>query len=260
MQRTNDGKVDLEFVFFRDGDQRHPHEGEFNKAGYLIDRTRVLHLQGNRLVKTQIGRLKVFSPKVIAMSLDGAVGQAVHECLVAEPLDPRRFGYAMNALTALDWKYFTHPAPPLPAPALTLEEYWVRWDSFWALAKPADLVFTFDSSSRMSRIISWVDRGPWSHSAMYSGQGTVIEATTSGCVERPIDVYKRPQFRLGLYRYRDVNPELAVAGMRTTIGAGYNYWGALRAGVGKYLNLLERGAGTPNDLIAVPGVEQVSYI
>jgi hypothetical protein len=48
--------------------------------------------------------------------------------------------------------------------------------------------------------------------------------------------------------------------MRAKIGAGYNYWGALRAGVGKYFNLWERGAGTPNDLVAVPGVEHVSYI
>jgi uncharacterized protein YycO len=95
---------------------------------------------------------------------------------------------------------------------------------------------------------------------MYSGQGTVVEATTSGVVERPIEVYKNPQIRLGLYRYRSVEPEQAVARMRAKIGAGYNYWGALRAGVGKYFNLWERGAGTPNDLVAVPGVEHVSYI
>lgn len=260
MQPNNDGKVVLEFVFFRDGDRRHRHDGEFNKAGYVVDGTHALHLQGNRLVKTQLGRLKVFSPEVIPMSLDGAVGQAMHEFFTVEPLDPRHFGFGMNALTAQDWRYFTHPAPPLPEPASMPEEHSARWETFWALAKPADLVCTFDSSSRMSRLISWVDRGQWSHTAMYSGQGTVVEATTSGCVERPIEVYKELQIRLGLYRYRNVDPAHAVAGMRAKIGAGYNYWGALRAGVGKFLNLWERGALTPNDLIAVPGVEHVSYI
>ncbi len=260
MVSKDDGKVEVEFVFFRDRDRRHQEDGKFNKAGYVVGGTHVIHLQGNHLVKTQLGLLKEFSPEVTRIPLDAAVGQAVHEFFIAVPLDPRRFGYAMNALITQDWKYFTHPAPPLPKPAFTLEQHSARWDSFWALPHPGDLVCTFDSTSRISRLISWVDRGPWSHTAMYSGQGTVIEAITSGCVERPIEVYRKPQFRLGLYRYRDVDPERAVARMRAGIGAGYNYWGALRAGVGKYFNLWERGPGTPNDLIATPGIQHISYV
>ena len=95
---------------------------------------------------------------------------------------------------------------------------------------------------------------------MYSGQGTIIESITSGCVERPIEVYRKPQFRLGLFRYRDTDPERAVASMRKKKGSRYNYWGALQAGAGKYFNLWDRGAGTPNDMIAVPGVHHIAYV
>lgn len=58
-----------------------------------------------------------------------------------------------------------------------------------ASIRTGDLLFTFDTESLTSKLISFFDRGPWSHCGMCSGEGTIIEATTAGVVERPIEVY-----------------------------------------------------------------------
>ena len=52
-----------------------------------------------------------------------------------------------------------------------------------------DMLCVFDTKNVFSWVISKVDRGPWSHTAICTGEGTVLEAITTGVCERPLDVY-----------------------------------------------------------------------
>jgi cell wall-associated NlpC family hydrolase len=53
-----------------------------------------------------------------------------------------------------------------------------------------DGIFTFDTQSTLSHIITHFDQGTWSHSATYVGDGKVVEAIGEGVLERPIESYR----------------------------------------------------------------------
>jgi hypothetical protein len=128
-------------------------------------------------------------------------------------------------------------------------------------AKPYDLLLTFDPSSHMSRLISWVDSGPWSHSAVLLKSGKVFEAVTSGVRVIDLEHYLRQPYRLGLYRLDPPppDPEEMEAFALSTIGDRYAYRKAFVAGTKRFFRFRRR-PNLPNDLALVPGVSLVCRI
>ena len=77
---------------------------------------------------------------------------------------------------------------PIKLPILRplMHEEWARrWQELPSILRKLDIIQVFDGTSPVSRLIAAVDRGTWSHTAGYSGEGKVIEAITSGVTERP---------------------------------------------------------------------------
>jgi hypothetical protein len=118
--------------------------------------------------------------------------------------------------------------------AITAEERAVRWRKLVAILAPGDVVATFDSTSRLSRVIALVDGGPWSHTGLYVGDGRIAEALTRGVIERGIESYQSERYRLGVYRPLGLTAEGAariIAVARSGLGAAYNYMGVARVGL-----------------------------
>lgn len=100
------------------------------------------------------------------------------------------------------------------------------------LARPADFIFTFDRSSGLSRLIRKSDRCMWSHVAMVSDSGTLIESTTSGVVESPFSRLTDDHLEVGLYRHNAMSNDSqakVVEAARKSIGIkGYNWYVVVR--------------------------------
>jgi len=72
--------------------------------------------------------------------------------------------------------------------------------------QPGDTIFIYDTSSIISNIIARFDNGSWSHVGIYVGEGKLCEAITSGVIKRSLSVYKKPNIRIGAYRFPDMKP------------------------------------------------------
>jgi uncharacterized protein YycO len=118
---------------------------------------------------------------------------------------------------------------PIKVPILTpitAEEHEARWNRMVKLLQKGDGIFTFDTKSPSSRVITYLDQGTWSHIATYAGNGQICEAIPSGVVERSIEAYRDSRYRLGVYRVPGASLEqidaLVKAG-RSQVGKRYNF-------------------------------------
>ena len=120
---------------------------------------------------------------------------------------------------------------------------------------PGDLLFAYNTKNLISRVIKLVDRGTWSHVALFTGNGLLCEAGTAGVQERSIEAYHSTSYRLGIYRPQNMQSEIReaiVARGRTQIGCSYNYYGVLRLGAMRLLGIRRRNNAprnlSPNDI------------
>jgi hypothetical protein len=107
---------------------------------------------------------------------------------------------------------------------------------------------------------------------MYVGNGHITEAITSGVVERNIEAYRFPRYRLGVCRPINATPDQLdriIAFVRSQVGKKYNYRGMLRLAIIKILKirfkyaehsfLHPRDSG-PNEIPMRPGMKLIFTI
>jgi hypothetical protein len=129
-----------------------------------------------------------------------------------------------------------------------------------------DFIFTLDSKSATSRIIAYLDQGTWSHTGFYCGNGLISEAIFPRVVERSIEAYHHPRYRIGVYRQpssTSLNAERMASFNRSQLGKRYNVLGALALGVRLSFGIWSSGKPahtTPNILITRAGLELVALI
>jgi hypothetical protein len=132
------------------------------------------------------------------------------------------------------------------------EDYEEAWQRLIGSLQPRDAIFTFDRRSFLSRAIAKFTHGPFSHCAVYAGDGIIHEIVTSGTRMVDIEVYKGRGYRVAAYRHYGRAPntiEEMLDGMRRTDGRpGYSYFGALLAGI-KAFRGHHADAMAPNSLI-----------
>ncbi len=105
-------------------------------------------------------------------------------------------------------------------------------------ASPGDIIFTALPRVYLSRFISRLDSGAWSHVLVVSGDGKVVDAQIDGVTEQDINGYLTGIHRFALCRMHIPNcssarrtwmREITIRGERGRIGQSYNWLGALRA-------------------------------
>jgi hypothetical protein len=149
--------------------------------------------------------------------------------------------------------YFDNPIKlPILEP-ISSEEWERRWGKFVSLLLPGDFIQLTDTSSFIGRMIAKYDQGSWSHTATYVGNGYVCEAIpVAGVVVRPLDVYRAPNYRLGIYRM-DHTPESLeefIGFSLSKVGGGYSYRQAISLAFRKLLGLkVIPPVVSPNDMV-----------
>ncbi len=140
----------------------------------------------------------------------------------------------------------------------------MAWNRFVESLEPHDHLLTFDRESLLSKIIAVVTLGPFSHIAHYIGDGNIWEVVTSGTRIAPLETYKGRRYRVAAYRnygHSFITEEEAMAIYQKTAGRpGYNYIGALKAGVRTFLGDRKLSPTTPNGIIlagALTFIDQV---
>lgn len=118
----------------------------------------------------------------------------------------------------------------------TSEEQFASVDRLMQEALPADLLFSFDRSSGIHRLIRSVDKGMWAHVAMISNRNTICESTTSGISESDPTSMHDANFDVGLYRMLAVDGETRAKiteELQAKVGSqGYGWSTLLRCDVG----------------------------
>lgn len=148
------------------------------------------------------------------------------------------------------------------------EQFEAAWEVFRSCLQPADAIYTFDSESRISRLIAWATDGAWSHVAAHVGDGEIWESVTSGIRHCSIDVYKKRRYWVAAYRHIDaVEKPRSKAEIVEAVAKGnsrfrlnsYNYRGALKFGWKAFRGDHSHGL-TPNSGILLGNLALVAHV
>lgn len=121
----------------------------------------------------------------------------------------------------------------------------------------SDILMTFNQASRASRLIAWLDSGPWSHVAMIGSGNMVMEATPPKVRSVGIETYLKWPHRLALLRLATpltgVQADALEDFHKTQIGMPYAYAKASLTMLRKLLHL-PTSVPLPNELAASPSL------
>ena len=245
---------------FRDHDPWHkPDDTGMNKVGFVTDADNVIYPLRMKLVERPlktVSRRKLF--RVYERQSSSELTQRIRSFFENNAPNPLLFNRAVGALIKPGGESFFDDPIKLPRlQPISREEWEARWNTFVLLPKPGDLIQVFDSESTISTLIARFDNGTWSHSASYVGDGRICESITSGVVERAIESYKAPRYRLGLYRapgLTDSQAESLCSRSRSQVDKPYA-WGkvtalALRKLLGIAIPFGVPRYTSPNDMVA----------
>jgi hypothetical protein len=249
----------MNVVLFRDRDKSYKIDSTgFNKTGVVTSNGLVVFPNG-RKVKTEKFEKTSKCPHLLRRLETDVKLQKIDQFFFKNFQSPNLFNMGLNAVVENDLEYFSSP---IKLPLLNKESLLVKeasWRRLCTLVQVSDFLCTFNSHSVTSKIITNIDQGPGSHIAMCTGEGTIVEVITEGVVEKPLSVYEGPEFHVGLYRTNNPEKEQSVEMMRSRIGNGYNYKGAMLAGTQKFFKA-KRYAPTPADFIISSRAELLCYI
>jgi hypothetical protein len=118
----------------------------------------------------------------------------------------------------------------LEAQGFFLADAWSAY-KLTGLVRDGDILFSQPRRAFASWIVMYFQGGPCSHVGTLTAEGTVLEAITSGVVERPVSVYFDGMHYLCIKRLRGIDDDRArkaVSWMRSQIGCRYA-WGKVMA-------------------------------
>jgi hypothetical protein len=189
------------FALFRDFDPCYRVDATgYNKIGYVCNDRTVVYPRFCGITKSDLKQIAKKKHRLIYMPFEQYhVKTGFRNNVGNIELFYIGINAIKNAIINNDYSYFDNPIKLPLLSQISSEEFKFRWDQLSNLLLPGDILMTFDSRSVISRVIAMVDHGTWSHSALYIGDGRICEAITAGVVERSIDAYRFPRFRIGVY-------------------------------------------------------------
>jgi hypothetical protein len=260
-------------VFFKEwGDPWHRTDDTgFNKTGYVTETGMVIYPRRSRIARTTIEAVKEKSHRLVDLSNHPCATQ-IEAVFINNVINTALYVTAMEQIGHPRARFWDNPVKiPILSP-ISAEEHEARWSKMLRILKKGDGIFTVDTKSIASRLITHLDQGTWSHVGQYVGNGKIVEAMTAGVVERSIEEYHHHRYRLGVYRLPDASTEQIesiIAAMRSRIGDRYSYRKVLLLGIRLALGIwpsLEQGASllarhaTPNRIITVAGYDLTEVV
>jgi hypothetical protein len=247
---------DVRLIIFRDFDRlwyRLDDTG-FNKIGYVTQHGTVVHPRWNRgLTQSSLDSILRRPHKQLAVSATESQAKNIETFFADNVPSIELFEAGIIALKDGLLSYFDNPIrlPKLEdINGVIFEE---RWKILRAMLHLGDVIFAIDTKNIISRLIARFDHGSWSHVGLCSGESKITEAIPIGVVERSIEAYHNPRYRLGLYRRLDLDQAEqlnVVSAMKSKIDARYNFRGVIYLAIHKLLGIRPHGEGSygPNDL------------
>ncbi len=262
-------------VFFMDAKNQIPEQRcGYSQFGIVHEKGKVIYVRKTKyrrkIVVSKLsdidGDSKIYSHR------DSLLSANIARFFNVNLMNPRMFDLAIYKIKN-DESFFDDPLL-MPKYKHNIDEQYFteKWRIIGQKLKPADLIFTYDSSSILSKIIKFMDNGLWSHVANYTGDGTVCEAISPRTTERPLSVYKQMNYRIGVYRWhKELSDEARnkiVDNLRSDLGLPYGYITLFKLG---WLRLLNRNKFlfegdfdpdkvTPNDLIYSGNYRLVEFV
>lgn len=225
----------LKLILFKDrGDLWHTTDATgFNKTGFVTQRGNVIYPRRSRIAKKPIEAI-IRKPHRLIEIPNHPRAQQIEIFFLNNLINTRLYVKAIHEIANPNSPFWDNPVKvPILGP-VTAAEHQVRWSRMLGSLQKGDMIFTLDTKSFGSRLIAYLDQGTWSHVGTYTGNGQIAEAITPRVVERSIEAYRHPRFRLGVYRLRGASPsqiETMIAFMRSQVGARYSYRKALLLGI-----------------------------
>jgi hypothetical protein len=208
-------------------------ETGFNKTGFVTERGIVFHPRRSRIAKTPIEAITRKPHRFIEIQ-NHSRAQQIETFFSENLINTRLYVQAIREIANANSSFWDNPVKAPILRAITPAEYEVRWSRMLGSLQSGDMIFTLDAKSFGSRLIAYLDQSTWSHVGTYTGNGRIVEAITSGVVERSIEAYHHPRFRLGVYRPKGASAsqiETMIALVRSNAGARYSYRKALFLGI-----------------------------
>lgn len=253
---NSDAGGDVRLVIFKDFDRlwyRLDDTG-FNKIGYVTEHGTVVHPRWNRgLTQSSLDSILRRPHKQLAVSATESQEKNIETFFADNVPSIELFEAGIIALKDGLLSYFDNPIrlPKLEhIDDVIFEE---RWKTLRAMLHLGDVIFAIDTKNIISRLIARFDHGSWSHVGLYSEESKITEAIPIGVVERSIEAYHKPRYRLGVYRRLDLDQAHqlnVVSAMKSKIGARYNFRGVIYLAIHKLLGIRPHGEGShgPNGL------------
>ena len=244
-----------------------PDESGCNQIGVLLANKKIHFVRKRRVMEMGLAQLN--SSRLSALPFKSSeFARSFLEYFERNKGNRHLFTAGLKALSAENEAFFSSPTiMPQFKRYGSYKEYEEAWNNLMPQLKKADLLCTFDEKSLISRFIARLDKGKWSHSATYMGNGQIIEAIAQGIVKRDITAYKSKHIHIGIYRRFDMTPQLAEAMIQellSHIGKGYSYkkaiWLGLRIVLGLQLDASKPQDVTPNGLVYSGEVRLIAYI
>lgn len=253
------------FILFEDKKYKEPLGAiGANQTGVLLQHSRVLFCRNNRMINVPYKKIAPYI-KVIVAHENKDLLPAIARYFEANKKNHYLFILGLEALKSNKHeKIINATVLPILKPFPSSKQYEDRWLDVISKAEKGDLIFTFNTRSLISRIISKFEKGLWSHTAIYCGDGKIIESISKGVVERDIEVYKKKYIHIGIYRLFDVSEEevnTAMIRAKYQKGCKYNFKGVLRLGIKTLLGMdITNEIPTPTGLIYSGELYLVDYL
>jgi hypothetical protein len=253
-------------VLFKEFDPWHPTDQTgFNKVGYVTENGVVIYPRRSRITKKSLNAIKRRPHRIIQLT-NHRRAKEIEIFFTSNIINTALFVTGIQMIGQPASPFWDRPIKlPILTP-ITPAEHETRWNTLLNTLERGDSVFTLDTKSIASRLITYLDQGTWSHVGTYSGEGLIIEAITSGVTERSIEAYHHPRYRLGVYRLGGSTEQIdkMIKWHRSQLGKPYAFKKVLRLGIRMILGMwpdpIETMQVTPNRAIAIWPFQLVEVI
>lgn len=253
----------MDIILFFDWMSLHPADDQtgWNQWAFVVSENEALYLRG-RVHSIPVSEAYKLDSATVVHRFPEAIAKFIAPFLIKYRSHPAMFQICVNHLQCNNLAPFIEGGFFSPDVSYeTEEEYEEAWQHLLSTLQPRDAIFTFDRRSLLSSAIAKFTHGPFSHCAVYAGDGMISEIVTSGSRMIGIDVYKGRHYRVAVYRHYGKPPDTVeemVEGMRREDGKlGYSYAGAILAGIkafrGKHIEAM-----APNSLILAGALAFIS--
>jgi hypothetical protein len=257
----------LRTILFKEFDPWHPKDQTgFNKTGYVTENGVVIYPRRSRIARKSLAAIMKKPHLIVPLLPTYPRAEQVEIFFTKNLINTTMFVMGMQLIGQPESPFWDNPIKmPILSPIAPADRE-IRWNTFLKALERGDWIFTLDTKSVASRLITYLDQGTWSHVGTYTGDGRICEAITTGVTERSIEAYHHPRYRLGAYRpvASTEQIEKMIESGRSQVGKRYAFRKVLRLGirmiVGMWPDPIERRQITPNRLIPICNLRLVEVV